>query len=84
MSHFRNGHLIESLAEGGYRQAVPVGPGEEVVHDDDEGGTFTTFEREWILTDDVGDRELWMESPNHAGYTVVLPTGEELEFVRNV
>lgn len=66
MSHFRNGHLIESLAEGGYLYAVPDGYGH------------------WTLTDDAGERELWMESPDHAGYTVVLPTGEELEFVRSV
>ena len=66
MSHFRNGHLIESLAEGGYQYAVPDG----------YGG--------WVLTDQEGEQELWVENPGHAGYTIVLPTGEELEFVRNV
>jgi len=84
MSRYRYGYLVESLAEGGYVDATPVGPGEEVVHADDEGGTCTTFEREWLLTDEDGKRELWFENPNHASYTIVLPTGEELEFARNL
>lgn len=84
MSHFRNGHLIESLEEGGYVDAAPVGPGEEVVHDGDHGRTFTTFEREWVLTDNEGRQELWFENPGHAGHTIVLPTGEELEFARSI
>ena len=66
MSYHRNGHIIESLAEGGYQYAVPDG----------YGG--------WVLTDTAGRQELWVEAPGHAGYTIVLPTGEELEFVRSV
>lgn len=84
MSRYRYGHLVESLEEGGYVDATPVGPGEEVVHDDDHGRTFTTFEREWVLTDKDGKRELWFENKFTAGHTIVLSTGEELEFARSM
>ena len=83
MSHYRNGHLIETLAEGGYRKAEPE-PGFWFFYADGEGGGTTVFEREWVLTDSEDRQELWFENPGHAGYTIVLPTGEELEFTRSL
>lgn len=52
----------------------------------EEGGYVSAARTDkcWVLTDEVGARELWFENPGHAGYTVVLPTGEELEFLRSL